>query len=406
MVPRPGVFLRPFFAFTRRLAPPPTPSRNRRAPGRLEEILCYAALLLVTGCGKFFPPLSSGGGGTGTSGDYLYVGNVGTNPLTVAGFSIANSALSGISGSPWTVALEPTALAVTPNNDYLYVGSAAGGIYVYTISSDGAISLGNNGTPVATGVVPQVLRVDPTGAWLLGADSLAGEAYVFQIGTGGTLTSISTSVVTLNATVPAEDLEITPSENYVYVSCGTAGVYTLSFDPSSGALAQINSVLSPKQNGDADYGMAIDPSGSFLLTAETGIGAVRVLSINSSDGTLSEVSGSPFTTGTGAFSVLVDATGAYVYVANRTVGNISAFTLDSTSGALTAVSGSPFSTGSLPERMVEDNSGTYIAVVSAGGKPDLQLFTISTSTPGALTSFATSTTGTDPTEASSIAATH
>jgi 6-phosphogluconolactonase len=379
--------------------------RKIRSALRGCALSCLAGLLALTGCGQFFPPLSTGTGTGSNTGDYIYAGNLGTSPVTVAGFAVSSSAFSVISGSPWTVNLAPTALAITPNNDYLYVGSAAGDIYVYTIASDGVIAIGNNGSPVASGVEPSVLRVDPTGAWLLGADALTGEAYVFQIGTDGALTSISSSLVTLNASVAATDLEISPNENYVFVSCGTAGIYTLSFDSSTGAMAQVNSVLTPKQTGDADYGMAVDTSGAYLLAAETGIGAVRVFSISSTNGTLTEVSGSPYTTGTGAYSVLVDSTDTYVYVANRTVGNISAFTL-STTGTLTAVSGSPFTTGKLPEEMVEDSSDTYIAVVCAGGSPDIQLFTISSTTPGALTSFETGTTGTDPTEASAIAATH
>ena len=43
-----------------------------------------SSLLALTGCGQFFPPLGSGGGGTGSSsGDYLYVGNLGTNPQSL-----------------------------------------------------------------------------------------------------------------------------------------------------------------------------------------------------------------------------------------------------------------------------------------------------------------------------------
>lgn len=374
------------------------------------SVLPMAALLLLAGCGQFFPPLSSGSGsggsgtGTGSAGDYLYAGNLATNPLSVAGFVLANSALSTISGSYWAVSLEPTALAVTPNDAYLYMGSAAGGIYVFTIGSSGAITLGNSGAPVATGVEPAVLRVDPTGKYLLGADAFAGEAYVFQIGSGGVLNSISSSVVTLNATVPATDLEITPSGAYVYVSCGTAGIYTMSFNDSDGALAQVNGVLNPKQSGDADYGMAIAPSGKFLFTAETGISSVRILSI-SSTGLLTEVSGSPVKTGTGPYAVLVDSTGSYVYVTNRTDGTVSGFLLSGT-GALTPISGSPFSTGSLPSAMVEDKTGAYIAVLNAGGSPDLQVFSFDATTAGALDSFATAKTGTDPTSAASLAASH
>ncbi len=122
---------------------------RRLCQGRWLSTGC-AVLLALTGCGQFFPPLSSegGGGGTTSSGDYLYVANLGTSPLSVAGFSVATTgALSGLSGSPWAVELEPTALAVTPNDSYLYVGSAAGGIYVYTIGSNGAVTIANDGAP-------------------------------------------------------------------------------------------------------------------------------------------------------------------------------------------------------------------------------------------------------------------
>lgn len=386
----------------------PLPGKSgARTSFRFLSLASLLPAVLLVGCGKFFPPLSStsgGGSGTSSTGDYLYAGNIGTNPLSIAGFVIANSALSTISGSNWSVALEPTSLAVTPNDSYLYMGSAAGGIYVFTIGSTGAITLGNSGAPVATGVEPSVLRVDPTGKYLLGADAFAGEAYVFQIGTGGALTSISSSFITLNSSVAATDLEITPSGSNVFVSCGTGGIYTMSFNTSTGALAQVNGVLNPKQTGDADYGMAIAPSGSYLFAAETGIGAVRVFSISTS-GVLNEVSGSPYTTGTGPYAVLVDSTGSYVYVANRTDGTISGFLLSAT-GALTAIAGSPFSTGKLPSTMVEDKTDTYIAVLNAGGSSDLQVFKFDATTAGALTSFATATTGTDPTEPVSLAATH
>jgi DNA-binding beta-propeller fold protein YncE len=99
--------------------------------------------------------------------------------------------------------------------------------------------------------------------------------------------------------------------------------------------------------------------------------------------------------------VIVDATGSYVYVANRTDGTVSAFTL-ATTGALTQISGSPFLTGTNPVDIAEDMTHAYIAVACSGGTPDLQVFTISTTTPGALTSFATANTGTDPTNAFAV----
>jgi len=378
----------------------------RVPPGAAIAGAVLTLALCLPGCGKFFPPLTStsGGGGGTSSGDAIYAGNLGTNPLSVAGFSLASSALTEISGSPWQVSLEPTALAITPNNDYLYLGSAGGGIYVYTISSSGSLSLGNDGAAVASGIYPAVLRVDPSGKWLLGADSTLGEAYVYQIGSGGALTAISSAVVNVSQSTPATDLEITPNEDDIFVASGTAGIYSFTFNDSTGSLVSTNKVLSPKKSGDADYGMAISPSGQYLFAAETGISAVRVLSIGS-DATLTEASGSPYSTGLGPYAVLVDSTGSYVYVTNRTDGTISAFLLSS-DGALSSISGSPFSTGDLPSAIVEDESDTYIAVACAGGSSDLEVYTLGSSPAGALVSFKTSTTGTDPTEATSLAATH
>jgi 6-phosphogluconolactonase (cycloisomerase 2 family) len=99
----------------------------------------------------------------------------------------------------------------------------------------------------------------------------------------------------------------------------------------------------------------------------------------------------------------MDSTGSYLYVTNRASHNISAFLLSS-SGALTQISGSPFATGINPLDLAEDNTHTYIAAVCAGGTPDLQVFKIDTTTPGALDVFKTATTGTDPTNALAVVA--
>jgi 6-phosphogluconolactonase len=369
----------------------------RRRVGRVLMVSGLAGALALSGCGKFFPPLT-GGGGSGSSGDYLYAGNLGTSPVTVAGFSIASSALNVASDSPYTVSLTPTALAVTPNDDYLFVGGP-GGIYTYAIESGGDLTEAGNDS-FAQVPDPAVLRVDPTGTYLLGGDALTGTVYVFQIGTDGALSQVG-STLTLNANEPVTDMEIASNGNntYVYVSCGTAGIYAMSL--SGGTLSELNNGnYAPKSTDAADQGMAVAPDGDTLFAAETVTGGVRIFSINT-NGSLTEFTSSPVATGTAPWAVLVDATGSYVYVADRTKAQISAFSL--ASGKLTAI-GSPIGTGSLPVQMVEDNSKTYVAVVCTGGDPDVELYTIGTT--GALTKFTTATTGTDPTEASSLAATH
>lgn len=371
--------------------------------------ILLAGLLGLTGCGKFFPPLTTsnggggGGGSTGATGDYLYVANSNPNLRTVAGFGLATGVLTSTSGSPYASPLTPNCMAMTPDNSLLYVGSVAGAIYVYTVGSDGVLTLGHGGTPVFTGGSPAALKVDPTGKWLLGISAFSGEAYVFGINSStGALTNASTSGVGL-ASTSASGMAMTPNDAYMYVALGTGGVQTLSFNSTTGALVPVNSVLAPKQNLDADLAVAVSPDGKYLYVTETGINSVRVFSIGT-DGTLSEVAGSPYKTGLGPAAVLVDSTGSYVYVADRTGNSISAFTVG-TGGALTEIAGSPFATGTTPVALAEDQTKSYLAVVNQGGSPDLQVFQISTTTPGALEAATTASTGTSPTQAAAIVAT-
>ncbi len=368
-----------------------------------------AGLLVLAGCGQFFPPLTntggggSGGGSTGASGNYLYVANSNPKLNTVAGFSLANGVLSSTNGSPYSSPLTPSSLAMTPDNKLLYVGSTSGAIYVYTVASDGSISLGHGGTPVFTGGSPAAMAVGPAGKWLLAVSAFSGEAYVFGIDSStGALTNTGSGGVGL-ASTSASALAITPNEQYVYVALGTGGVETLSFNSSTGALLPVNTVLAPKQNLDADLAVAVSPDGKYLYVTETGINAVRVLAIGA-NGTLTETQGSPYKAGLGPAAVLAGGAGSYVYVANRTGNTVSAFSVG-TDGSLTAIQGSPFSTGTTPVAMAEDQTKGYLAVVNQGGNPDLQLFKFSSTTPGALVSAATSSTGTAPTQATTIVAT-
>jgi DNA-binding beta-propeller fold protein YncE len=206
---------------------------------------------------------------------------------------------------------------------------------------------------------------------------------------------------------------ITPNNSYVYVSLQSLGVQVLTLGTggalSTGSTATFLPPLSTSTT-PADYGLASDPSSKFLFVAEFNTG-LRVLSIGT-NGTLSEVSGSPYTTGTGPTGVALDPTGSYVYVANKGSNNISAFTLTLASGKLAVIAGSPFSSGGqLPIALVNDNQKKYLAVINSGsngssGNNDLQLFQFDTTTDGKLDPIATATTGTDPTNPSSLAASH
>jgi 6-phosphogluconolactonase len=204
---------------------------------------------------------------------------------------------------------------------------------------------------------------------------------------------------------------ITPNNSYVYVSLAALGVQVLTLG-TGGALSagSAPTYLPPlsTSSSPADYGLASDPNSKFLFVGEYNTG-LRVFSIGTNGG-LSEISGSPYTTGTGPTGVAMDTTGSYVYVANKGSNNISAFTLTAASGKLTAISGSPFSSGGqLPIAFVNDNQKLYLAVINSGsngssGNNDLQLFKFDATVGGKLDPVSTASTGTDPTMPTAIAA--
>jgi 6-phosphogluconolactonase len=386
------------------------------------QALCCLLLLGLTGCSGFFVPQTSSGGTTNT-GDFLYVGN-GAN-ANIAGFGVSSAGtLSVLPSSPYNNGVAAQSLTVNPANTFLYAGTT-NGIYVYAINSNGSITVQNSGNAAAQDVIPTAMQVDSTGGFLLAAGigtSLAAQAIgIYSIDpTTGLLTALTGSPLALytGAATPATvatptAMLITPNNSNVYVSLGPLGVQLLTLG-SGGALSAgtAPTFLPPRSTSTSpqDYGLASNPTSTFLFVAEINTG-LREFSIGTA-GALNEVSGSPYAVGTGPTGVLLDPTGSYVYVANKGSNNISAFTLTAASGKLTAVAGSPLSSGGLlPISMVNDNTKQYVAVINSGlntasGNSDLQLFKFDATTDGKLDPVSTATTGTDPTSPQSLAASH
>jgi 6-phosphogluconolactonase len=389
-------------------------------------ILCaltfLGASLGLSGCKGFFTPQGCTNCGTTNTGDYLYVAN-GANTF-IAGFSVGSTGnLSVIPNSPFNNGVAALSLAITPSNGFLYA-STSNGIYEYVINSNGSITIQNSGNPVAQDVIATGMQVDATGGYLLAAgigsatQTQAIGIYQINSSTGG-LTALGGSPLKLytgSASSPTvlspTGMLITPNNSLVYVSLGTLGVQVLTLGSGGGLSTGTSATFLPPlstSSSPADYGLASDPNTKFLFVAEINSG-LRVFSIGT-NGALSEIAGSPYPTGAGPNGVIVDPTGVYVYVANKGSNSINAFSLNGGSGVLTAVSGSPFSSGGqTPLAFANDNSKKYLAVINSGnngsgGNNDLQLFSYSSTTPGALVAGATATTGTDPTNPLGIVAT-
>jgi 6-phosphogluconolactonase (cycloisomerase 2 family) len=356
---------------------------------------------------------STGGcSSTASTSGIFYVLNQTTNQI--AAFSISSSQLTAL-GTTALPASNPFAIAVAPNGNFLYV-STASGIFLYTIGSNGALTLQNNGQAISLDLAT-TMQVDATNSWLV--DAISGIAQVNAIAinpsTGGNATSgESEQVFALSASTPVQ-LAISPGDSsscndcYVFVAMGSGGTEAIHFNPSSpnpfGSSAGTTKLVN---SAGGDNALAVDPQNRLLYVGETDAlsstqtGGLRAFTIASSG--ITELAGSPYAAGgTGPSAILPTADGNYVYVANQSVsgssdGNIVGFSVSTTSLTSTG-SAAAGPTGRMG--LAEDSTGSFILAVDFAGNPDLEAYSMSA---GMLTSVLSDPTGTDPVGAVGVAA--
>lgn len=387
---------------------------------RLWVCLAMAGLCLA-GCKGFWTAPSSGGGGGGTttltSGD-IYVLNVATSQM--AGFYVNSGTMTALPGSPYSLGAAPIAIAVAPNNAFLYV-STLGGIFLYNIdTSTGQLTVGNNGTPISSDPATS-MQVDSTNSWLV--EGVSGSATLFAVhvnSSTGVLASNQEQTATLpNSTV--QQVAVSPDNTYILVAMGAGGTETLAFNAANANPFGSAGNIGVKNASGAALSVAFDPIpsggtaprlfyiGETVATSGTNTGGLRAFNYS----TKQEITGSPFAIGGLApYSILPFSNGNYVYVASRqtasgSTGVIAGFSVSDTNStlALTAL-GSSFATGTNPQAIVEDSTNQFVFAVDFGGNPDLLGYTIDATNAGYLDQVTSNSTGTDPVQAGAIAALH
>jgi len=394
--------------------------------GKWARLVWMAAPLLVgfgTGCGDFWQaPSGSTGTGTSTSTTTLssgvfYVLNQATSQ--VVAMSINSGKLTTI-GS-YTLAAKPLAMALAPSGNFLYV-STYSGIYVYTVGSGGGLTEGNSNGSISQDPA-STLQVDATGTWLIAGITGITQLRAIALNSSTGLNAVSGEQEQPSPALPAAtitQLAISPNDSsscnscYVFVALGTGGTELIAFDPSNPnpfGRAGNRGVITAGGGANA---VAVDPTNRLLyvgesdaVPSETQSGGLRVFTIAA--GGITEISGSPFTTGgTGPSAILPQAD--YVYVANEAVsgsstGNVASFSLTSTgtaaAPAYTVASIGTTGAGTTPLSLSGESKGNFLLVANSGGNSDLGAYTMSA---GKLTSVLTGPTGTDPVTAISIVA--
>jgi YVTN family beta-propeller protein len=225
-----------------------------------------------------------------STGSYLYVGNSGSNDISVFSIDASTGALSAVAGSPFQLGLPPINLKLSPSGGTLYVtgaGSPQGYIEVLSVNP------GSSSQPFLSfvqlafaGANPYGLTVSPGGAYLYTANTGDNSISGFAIATDGTLSLISGFPLGGNLTSPVA-LLIDNSGKFLFVAnqgSSNVGVYAIG---SNGGLAPLTN--SPFATGSHPISLATDPTGHFLFVGNQTSPAIESFSLNTSSGTLTPV---------------------------------------------------------------------------------------------------------------------
>jgi 6-phosphogluconolactonase (cycloisomerase 2 family) len=348
------------------------------------------ALPFLAGCSGFWNASTTTTTTTTTttlSSGYFYILDATTSQIV--SFNIVSGTLTEI-GS-YAVPYTPVAITVAPNNKFLYV-STASGIYRYTLS-------GGTPTLISSAIASDpatVMQVDSTNSWLLEA---SGSGYLYAIhidpDTGALDSSYNTQSAVLKGST-INQLAISPNNNYVFAAAGTDGTAAFTFSAKDAAplgSTAYDTIQAENTSSGAALSVAVDTSNRFLYigeaAAKSSAGGLRVFTLGSSSGALTELSGSPYSSGgTGPYAILPKSTGDYVYVANwkgTSFGNITGFSITEASSvySLTKLSSS-IATGIRPMDLVEDTNHNFVIAVNSSGSPYLEAYIFDTTTAGAL----------------------
>lgn len=390
-------------------------------------VVLLAAATLLAGCAGFWDAPTSTSTTTTTpttlSSGVFYVLNQTTKQI--AAYFISTGTLEQVSGSPYNLSSAPNCIAIAPGGGFLYVGTVSG-IYLYSIGSGGALTIGNGGAVISSDI-PAAMQV--SGSWLIdtfspGTGSVQLDAIPINASTGaytGLGPEPSQTFKVTNAS--ANQMVLSPDGTNLFVALQAGGTIVVPFTAgNSNPLGSSATVIPVVNNGGSALSVAVDPTNRLFYIGETNAnsaadsGGLRVFNYSSlGSGTPrsapTQITGSPIASGgLSPHAILPIASGEYVYVANGQgntgSGNISWFDISVSGTTYTIAFSNGIAAGIVPAGLAEDNDDNFVLAVSDGGStssgdPDLEAFTLSS---GALTPAIKSVTGTDPVGAVAVAA--
>jgi len=146
---------------------------------------------------------------------------------------------------------------------------------------------------------------------------------------------------------------VTPSQDFLYIAEGNVGIAGYAVNTINGVLTPVPG--SPFLTGP-EFNIVMHPSGKWLVAVSGS--TVSVYAISPSTGALTSVQ---TISGDSPISAAIDPTGSFLFAANVNSNSVSAFTFDQNTGLLTPVAGSPFPAGLNPQSVaIEHGKFLYV----------------------------------------------
>jgi 6-phosphogluconolactonase len=223
-----------------------------------------------------------------SAGSYLYVGNTGSQDISVFSINPTSGALTLIPqlGSSPTARLgiAPLNMKLSPSGNVLYVTGAGNPSYIEVFSVAGGVLTFVQS--VQPGTNPYGLVIDPSGAHLYTANTGANSISEYSIASNGSLTELSGSPLGETFASPVA-LLVHKSGKYLFVAnqgSSNLAAYTIGSD---GGLTLLSN--SPFATGAQPSVIAADPSGNYLFVGNQSSPVIESFSLNTSNGTLTAV---------------------------------------------------------------------------------------------------------------------
>lgn len=301
----------------------------------------------------------------------------------VAGLLTALTGCGGGGGGGGGSTPPPT--SSTPVARFAYVANTGDDTVSVYLADNTTGSLRHHGYAM-TGDGPTSLTIDPSGQFAYTLNSNSQDISLFTIDSlAGTLTAADCDAVSNTSCgtggTPVS-LVFGSNGSFAYVANQVSNRITVhQRDPAIGALSDSNSVQPPVDDTTGGSSnpvkLSLHPSGDSLYAVHDTTSDITVYSIDTLNGNLSPVTGSPVASGgSGAIDIAITPDGNFAYVANSTSGDIGLFTVDGSGLLVPNTTSALLTTGLTPQALAVDPTGQWLYMISKQAPGSVSLFQI------------------------------